>query len=798
MTNKLSWLRGGDEGAKFIPEGDWISGAGWFHIVSRKDRYFDLYDVRKEPGSKQCNKKRLSLKACKELAEEIVAGEEEDAEERKVEFEAMRENEQEAHKRILDLHKDIREAANTGKLETLVANEDGILVRPRSREAEVVRVIEEHEQGKIKIIEMDYMPGDFLPPGPENLPKALTMPCAESRTKEKTRGLSIEEKPLKGGIGDDEVISVRKLPPHEQPKSKSREEVQQALNKLMLKNGKNFPNWSEFSNILKENGIDPGDVKQGMIAEAEKWAREHADDKPKQPRMVSLENQPIGTTFKIPGMDFEQGVLLDKNPCSVKVRVTQGCKDREIDWSLGTMVVVVGKVDLEKPSPSGENDRSQAKVEDVPPPEETMEDVMKHASGIEVSLKDAKNLLIALGLKEEVVRSEKMTATKVQTKLNNIEKILKDANEVEGENLKLLKAITDCLSEKGEGSIEVVDETEKEETEQEEEKPTKKGKKSAKAEKEEKTEETKIDENYIINGVEPRFWEPEKAKLVPLTEKLARQFKEMTRFPRDREIQKARMEYFRGEVKNKEFRGAEWVSCRVEETGQTYRMNGKHTSHVCCEFYDNKQDLDGITITLRHFECPTLADAAALFSKFDPKISVRTKQDFLRAYASTIEETSELPDWLITLLTAGLSFAEWEGRGYRSKSVDEQAGVMLGKPEFATWLKDMLGTDRAATKFLARAPVIGAMAKTFDKDSDAATEFWTAIRDECDDPKDAPRRRLNTWLLKHKLGGRSDGEGASEREFYIVCLKAWNAWRTDKKTNLTFDKEKDKETLEVV
>jgi len=96
------------------------------------------------------------------------------------------------------------------------------------------------------------------------------------------------------------------------------------------------------------------------------------------------------------------------------------------------------------------------------------------------------------------------------------------------------------------------------------------------------------------NGTDPspikhrplHITELEKPKLVKINSSLARKFRDMERYPNDRNLQPNRCEFLRTAIRANTFRGSEWVSASLPETDKIYRMNGKHTSNVIAEMYE--------------------------------------------------------------------------------------------------------------------------------------------------------------------------------------------------------------------
>jgi hypothetical protein len=90
-----------------------------------------------------------------------------------------------------------------------------------------------------------------------------------------------------------------------------------------------------------------------------------------------------------------------------------------------------------------------------------------------------------------------------------------------------------------------------------------------------------------------------------------------------------------------------------------------------------------------------------------------------------------------------------------------------------------------------RGPVFGAMYGCYLRSRKDATEFWKAVRDETGEKPDCPDRKLARWLLSSfvnvGLGSRiPEARRASQREFYVRSIHAWNAWRKGERTDLKY------------
>jgi hypothetical protein len=279
--------------------------------------------------------------------------------------------------------------------------------------------------------------------------------------------------------------------------------------------------------------------------------------------------------------------------------------------------------------------------------------------------------------------------------------------------------------------------------------------------------------------------EMEKPRLMKATPALARKFRDMERFPRDRDLNLRRLEFVKTTMRSGEFRGSEWVSALNRDDGKIYRLNGRHTSTAMCDLFEEGVSIDA-NMLVREYACDTLEDMARLWSTFDPAQSARRKPDILRSFAGAEPALSEVSSRTLSLATAGLAFNLWEVESSRKPVVD-QAMLLLQNVEFARWFADIVH-DQSSCSHMRRIAVAAAMARTYFKNKAAATEFWLKIRDDCDDPVRSGSRVLYRWLLKHSLGGEKGRgkENASSREMFVRCLLGYNAWRKGEDTKLQY------------
>jgi hypothetical protein len=281
-----------------------------------------------------------------------------------------------------------------------------------------------------------------------------------------------------------------------------------------------------------------------------------------------------------------------------------------------------------------------------------------------------------------------------------------------------------------------------------------------------------------------------KPQVVRITAKLAKEFVEMEAAPGDRALSERRLQVYRKVRSEGGFRPVTWAKVWCTETGQWYRVNGKHTSTL----FSDGESLDGLYAVVEQYECETLDDVARLYATFDSGVQMRNVADINRTFAKTVPELKDLKDRLINTLVSAMNYnPEWEKGTSYTRSPVERAEVLFDNVGVCLWVQEVIGEHRSPqTQHLWRAPVAAAMIACYKKSQRAATEFWTAVRDETGTKPDLPDRKLAKFLsvTRSVLGPGSprvpNRFKISEREYYVKSIHAWNAWRKDETTNLNY------------
>lgn len=274
-------------------------------------------------------------------------------------------------------------------------------------------------------------------------------------------------------------------------------------------------------------------------------------------------------------------------------------------------------------------------------------------------------------------------------------------------------------------------------------------------------------------------------KTCRVTKNIAKEFSEMEAAIHDRPLSERRMQVYERIIRGGGFRPVSWAKAYCTETGQTYRVNGKHTSTVMHGIAD---DLPELYAVIEVYECDTLEDVAKLYATYDSKMQSRTAGDINASFASCVKGLGALPGRTINLIVSAISYADFQDT-YSQIQAADRAERLLECSDFALWASGIIGDRKKETAHLWRIAVVAAMKRTYDRKKSDATEFWEAVRDDTDPKPNQPTRKLSRFLLTHNPRNGAHTQHrfkVSAREFFVKSLHAWNAWKTDETTALNY------------
>lgn len=276
------------------------------------------------------------------------------------------------------------------------------------------------------------------------------------------------------------------------------------------------------------------------------------------------------------------------------------------------------------------------------------------------------------------------------------------------------------------------------------------------------------------------MYQPVSTKVHDLNKKLADKFFTMERVPCDRPLSEKRIILYEGIVARGQWKTCQFASCYCEETGMTYRVNGKHQSTL---FSRMDKIPSGLTAVVEEYSVKTLADVARLYSTFDNRAASRQSGDINSSFAGTVPELVGVRPKIINIVVSGLSYYLWNDT-YGSHPAAERAELFLDQTGFALFVDDLIKSN--AHRPLHRLSVVGAIFGSFKKSQKACQEFWTSVRDETGTSPDSPDRKLAKFLFEStvRTSGIVKRRVFTQKTVYIKCIHAWNAWRREESTDL--------------
>lgn len=281
-------------------------------------------------------------------------------------------------------------------------------------------------------------------------------------------------------------------------------------------------------------------------------------------------------------------------------------------------------------------------------------------------------------------------------------------------------------------------------------------------------------------------WElKNKPTTLRVTARLAKEFAEMDAAHVDRPLSERRLQVYRRVRAEGGFRPVAWAKAWCKETGQYYRVNGKHTSTL----FSDGDNPDNLYVTVEDYNCDTLEDVAKLYATFDSQSQTRTTADINRSFAAVIPELAGFDSRFINLVVSALNLSPTDPEHVQGTPA-ERAEVLFDNVELVLWLKDVMG-DRKKSHHLHRVAVVAAIIASYRKAKGPAAEFWAAVRDETGPTPDVPDRKLAKFLtttVAHKSAhaGAPSRFRISGREYFVKCARAWNAWRKGEGTDMKY------------
>jgi len=225
----------------------------------------------------------------------------------------------------------------------------------------------------------------------------------------------------------------------------------------------------------------------------------------------------------------------------------------------------------------------------------------------------------------------------------------------------------------------------------------------------------------------------------------------------------------------------EWVTLIIcSLNGNTYRMNGQHTSWARLEMPPNWK----CEVELIEYEAVSEEDVRTLYSSID-RSSPRTRANVMDSYLAGTEEFKSVKAQTLRVVPAGLTLWFWSGAQERRRHDADDVAYLLKTDHYDLTIKVCAFLDRLSPRehrHIFRSPVVAALYATFNKAPQIATDFWNPVADGTGiEKKGDPRLKLRNILMQTAVesggGARSNKQSVSQELMYRMCIAAWNASR---------------------
>lgn len=290
---------------------------------------------------------------------------------------------------------------------------------------------------------------------------------------------------------------------------------------------------------------------------------------------------------------------------------------------------------------------------------------------------------------------------------------------------------------------------------------------------------------------------------------LLNEFHFMDRAPQDRKLRQPLLKFIMKEMAEGKFRTCVWASCYCAFTKLSHRMNGQHTNTAIWKRVESGLPMGDVFITVERYKCETMAEMAELYATFDRTKSCRNQNDVNQIYSAAVESLSDVSarsiNQSVNGIIHGLHNDHTKEENTTHLDPEDRACQILEYPKFALWLHSIFSPvetdeDTGSSGHLQRQSVTSCMFKGWRISRQAATEFFTAVRDASGaKPKD-PDRKINAYLINAAVRGhgntraslngargpRNHKEPVTPREMHVKTIHAWNAWRKGETTRLQY------------
>lgn len=275
---------------------------------------------------------------------------------------------------------------------------------------------------------------------------------------------------------------------------------------------------------------------------------------------------------------------------------------------------------------------------------------------------------------------------------------------------------------------------------------------------------------------EPLEYEVVSDETVKFTRDYAAGFLKLKTFEGERPVRETNIQTLYDEYKMGRFLWQNVTLAAAQLNGDTYRINGQHTSWMRL----NVDDSIGPKVRVMVYKVKTPEQLRALYASFD-RGAPRTPGHLGRVLLIGTKAGEGIPQSYLNHLIGGYRlFAGSPSTRVQRISISELVATIEKK--HAQLFNDvgmLYAENYEHGTWVRRSAVLGAMLTTVDKCGiDIGRRFWEPVLSAIGlDSKKDVRWQIRRFIEQHRMNGST--KGISQEQLYSTILVAWNSWRTN-------------------
>jgi hypothetical protein len=287
------------------------------------------------------------------------------------------------------------------------------------------------------------------------------------------------------------------------------------------------------------------------------------------------------------------------------------------------------------------------------------------------------------------------------------------------------------------------------------------------------------------------FCPPLKYKIISdgeinLTKAAAYRYLELERFQGEREVRERHVQFLFDEWKSNRFLWQNVIiaSAKISGGDTEFRINGQHTCWMRVQVNERYEPLD-CRVRSMVYQVQNQEQLRTLYSVFD-RGAPRSVNHIGKVILSGTAAADGVQTNILSLLISAFKIF-WNPESKSAElarrvplSMNDWCGIIDNNYSVIFNTVGRWASSRGvqSNSWAKRAAVVAAMFFTFEKELEAADEFWGRVMDGVNlTTKGDPRWQLRNYLMTHGHSLASGLEKVGQEDMLRVCLNLWNHWR---------------------